>query len=83
MVSTLTTLLLVLLFFFLGHITQAIKKLLGLITKLSLTILNFFGIKISKKQKSIKTSQEFKDTYKEIKRVKLSKSNMKLKSSID
>lgn len=83
MISTLTTLLLILLFFLLGHITQAFKKLVGLITKLSLNILNFFGIKISKKQKSLKMSNEFKETYKEIRRVKLSKNNTKLKSSID
>lgn len=83
MINTIGTILLIILFFFLGHITQAFKKLIGLITKLGLKFLNLFGIKIKKREKHLKQSKEFRDTYKEIKIVKLSKKNLKQKSSID
>lgn len=83
MINTIGTILLIILFFFLGHITQAFKKLIGLITKLGLKFLSLFGIKIKKREKHLKQSKEFRDTYKEIKIVKLSKKNIKQKSSID
>lgn len=83
MVSTIFSILLIILLFFLGHIVQALKKVFGLITKVLLKILNFFGIKIQKKEKSLKLSKEFKETYKEIRVVKISKNNIKQKSSVD
>ena len=83
MVNALVTLLLVVLFFFLGHITQAIKKLLGLVTSLLLKILNLFGITIKKREKHVKVSTDFKLVYKDIKHVNLSKKNIKQQSSID
>ena len=51
MINTIGTILLIILFFFLGHITQAFKKLIGLITKLGLKFLSRFGIKIKKREK--------------------------------
>lgn len=83
MVNAIVTVVLVILFFLLGHIVQAFKKLLGLITSLFLKFLNLFGIKIAKHEKHLKQSKLFEQTYKEIKIVKLSKKNIKQKSSID
>ena len=83
MISIILTTLLILLLFFLGYATQAFKKLFGLLTKISLSILNFFGIKIQTKESSIKVSEEFKNTYRDIKKVKLLKQDTKQKSSID
>lgn len=83
MVNAIVTIVLVILFFLLGHIVQAFKKLLGLIISLFLKFLNLFGIKIAKHEKHLKQSKLFEQTYKEIKIVKLSKKNIKQKSSID
>lgn len=83
MIQAILTVILVVLFFILGHFTQAIKKLLGFITKWILKFLSFFGLKISTREKSVEVSEEFKNTYKDIKIVKLSKKNIKQKSSID
>lgn len=83
MINTLITILCVIVFFLFGQITQAFKKLLSLITKLFLKILNLFGIKLRQKEKHVIISKEFKETYKDIKVVKLSKKNIKQKSSID
>lgn len=83
MIQAILTVILVVLFFILGHFTQAIKKLLGFITKWILKFLSFFGLKISAREKSVEVSEELKNTYKDIKIVKLSKKNIKQKSSID
>lgn len=83
MIQAILTVILVVLFFILGHFTQAIKKLLGFITKWILKFLSFFGLKISTREKSVEVSEEFKNTYRDIKIVKLSKKNIKQKSSID
>ena len=82
MVTIILTLILALLFIFSGQIIQALKKLTKLLTSLILKVLSFFGIKISKKEKTLKVSKEFKQTYKDIKIVKLSKKNLKPISSI-
>lgn len=82
MITIILTLILALLFIFSGQIIQALKKLTKLITSLILKVLSFFGIKISKKEKKVKVSKEFKNIYKDIKMVKLSKKNIKNKSSI-
>lgn len=83
MINIILTIILILLFFFLGFATQAFKKLFGLLTKISLTILNFLGIKIYTKESSIKVSEEFKKTYKGVRKVKLIRQDTKQKSSID
>lgn len=83
MVGIIFTAILITLFFSFGFFTQAFKKLVGLLTKIFLRVLSFLGIKIQTKEKCLKVSNEFKDTYKEIKKVKLSKKNLKEVSSID
>lgn len=83
MVNTIVTILLIILFFFLGHITQAFKKVISLFTNLCLKILNIFGIKITKKERKQKLSEDFKNAYKDIKTVKISRKNIKQKHSID
>lgn len=82
MISYIVTLFLVLTFFLSGYIIQALKKFIGLLTKILLNILSIFGVEINK-EKSIKLSNEFKDAYKDIKIMKLSNKNLKEKSSID
>lgn len=83
MIKIIVTILLVILFIFTGKIIQGLKKLAGILTSNLMKLLSFFGIKIAKKEKSLKLSNEFKNTYKEIKVVKLSKKNLKEQSSID
>ena len=83
MVNTIITGILIITLFLLGHITQGFKKIISLFTDLILKFLNLFGIKINRKEKHLKVSKEFKETYKDIKIVKLSKKNIKQKHSID
>lgn len=82
MIKIIMTILLVILFIFTGKIIQGLKKLVGLITSNLMKLLSFFGIKI-KQEKSLKVSNEFRNTYKDIRIVKLSKKNLKEVSSID
>ena len=83
MIKIIITLLLVCLFFFSGQLIQAVKKLLALFVSNILKLLAFFGIKINRREKKVQVSQQFKETYKDIKIVKLSKKNLKQVSSID
>lgn len=83
MIQIVTTILLAFTLISFGQITQALKKLVGMITKTFLKLINALGIKIERKEQGVKVSQEFKDTYKDIRKVKLSKKNIKQKSSID
>lgn len=83
MIKIIFTIILICLFFFSGKIVQALKKTLSLITSILLKVASFFGIKISTKEKVLKVSDEFKEAYKGIKIVKLSKKNLKQVSSID
>ena len=79
MVNTIVTILLIILFFFLGYITQAFRKIIILFTNLCLKILNIF----TKKERKQKLSEDFKNAYKDIKTVKISRKNIKQKHSID
>ena len=83
MVSIILTSILILIFLFSGHLVDGLKKLVKLITSSLLKLLNFFGIRLKNKEKSIKVSREFRQTYKDIKIVKLSNKNLKQNSSID
>lgn len=83
MVSIILTIILAFLFIFSGRLIHGLKKLQKLITSYLLKFLSFFGIKISKREKTIKLSKEFKETYKDIKVVKLSKKNLKQLNSIN
>ena len=82
-VNIIVSSILVALFFILGNGTQAIKKILSVFTNICLKILSIFGIKINRKEKQVKVSEEFKKSYGDIRIVKLSKKNIKQKSSID
>lgn len=83
MIKIFLTLILICLFFFSGQFIQALKRVLSLITSNLLKLLAIFGIKINKREKKVQTSQQFRQTYKDIKVVKLSKKNLKQVSSID
>lgn len=83
MVNLIVGVLLAITFFFFGQITQALKKLVSLFTGLLCKFLNLIGIKIKKREPQVKVSEEFKKTYKGIKKVKLSRKNIKQSSSID
>ena len=83
MVNLIVGILLAITFFFFGQITQALKKLVSLFTGLLCKFLNLIGIKIKKREPQVKVSEEFKKTYKGIKKVKLSRKNIKQSSSID
>lgn len=83
MIGMIATILLATLFFMSGYIVQALKKIISLLVKIILTILSFFGVKFKSKEKSLKMSDEFKETYKEIRAVKQSNKNLKEKSSVD
>lgn len=82
-VNIIVSSILVALFFILGNGTQAIKKILTVLTNICLKILSIFGVKINRKEKQVKVSEEFKKSYGDIRIVKLSKKNIKQKSSID
>lgn len=83
MISIIMTVLLIILFLFTGRIIDGLKKLVKLIASNLLKLLNFFGIKINRREKNVDVSKEFRQIYKEIKVVKLSKKNLKEISSID
>ena len=83
MINAVVTLIVAIVLFLSGYIIQAIRRIIGLITKLILTIFSFLGVNIKFKEKSIKMSQEFINTYKDIKIMKVSNKNLSVKSSID
>lgn len=83
MLNIITTCLLIILFFLLGYITQVFKAILGLITNIFLTLGRILGIKIHDKERTEKISNDFKIAYKDVRKVKLSRKNIKQKSSID
>ena len=83
MISTVITLIVATLLFLSGYIIQAIRRIIGLLTKLVLTIFSVFGVNLRFREKSLKMSEDFINTYKEIKIVKVSNKNLKEISSID
>ena len=83
MVNIIVTAFCIITFFIFGYITQAFKKLLSLLTTIFMRILSIFGIRFTKREKTVIVSENFKNTYKEIRVVKQSKKNLKQKSSID
>lgn len=83
MISLFLNILLIFTFLFSGLFVQAFKKFISIITTYSLKVLSFFGIRFKNKEQDVWISEEFKNTYKEIKTVKLSKKNIKQESSID
>lgn len=82
-INIIISLLLIFFLVFLGQITYALRKFLGLITTLLLKLLSFFGIRINRKEKQVKVSNEFRETFKEIRMVKKANKNLSTLSSID
>lgn len=83
MIKIILTLILILIFFILGNFIPALKKLINLIVSNFLKLLSLFGIKIKKREQTLNVSPQFKETYKEIKIVKLANKNIKSISYID
>lgn len=83
MVNALVTLVMIALFFLSGRIYESIKRLLMLIVDIFLKILNLFGIQIDRKERRLRVPKEFRNTFKDIRVVKISKENNKLKPSIN
>lgn len=83
MVALLLNILLIFIFFFSGYVVQAVKKLISVSTDWFLKLLNLLGVRFKSREETLCMSEEFKNTYKEIKIVKLSKKNIKQQSSID
>lgn len=83
MVSAVVTFGMIFLLLASGRIYEGIKKLITLIVDILLKIANFCGLGISKTERRIHTSREFKKTFKDIKIVKKSKENNKIKPSIN
>lgn len=83
MISIAVSFLMILLFLISGKIVEGIKRLLMLIVDILLKLLNLFGIRINTRERHIKTSRLFKQTFKDIKIVKQSKENNKMKPSIN
>lgn len=83
MVSAVVTFGMIFLLLASGRIYEGIKKLITLIVDILLKIANLCGLSISKTERRIHTSKEFKKTFKDIKIVKKSKENNKIKPSIN
>ena len=83
MVSAVVTFGMIFLLLASGRIYEGIKRLITLIVDILLKIANFCGLGISKTERRIHTSKEFKKTFKDIKVVKKSKENNKIKPSIN
>lgn len=83
MISFIGSLLLIISFFLSDYLIEALKRTIKLFTKYILKLLSFFGIKLRIKEKSLKVSDEFKKTFKEIRAVKLSNKNLKEIALID
>ena len=83
MVSAVVTFGMIFLLLASGRIYEGIKRLITLTVDILLKIVNFCGLGISKSERKIHTSKEFKKTFKDIRTVKKSKENNKIKPSIN
>ena len=83
MVSAVVTFSMIFLLISSGRIFEGVKRLIQLLVDIFLKIANICGLKISKTERRIHTSRQFKNTFKDIKIVKKSKQNNKLKPSIN
>lgn len=77
MIGIFFTILLIIVFILTGKFIPAFKKLIQFITKMFLKLLSLLGITFTKKEKKLELSKDFKNTYKEIKVMRKSKSNLK------
>lgn len=83
MVSVIVTFFMIIVFFVSGSVVEAVKRLLMLLLDSCLKIFNLFGLHVSRTERKLHMSKEFRQTYKEIIVVRKSKENTKLKSSIN
>lgn len=83
MINAITTIVFIVLLFFTGKLVECLKYLLKLIVTVTLKILNLIGINVSITETTVKTSKLFKNTFQEIKVVKRSRQNKKIKTSIN
>ena len=83
MLNVAVTLICALFFLASGSLIQGIKRLFQIFITLILKILSLLGIEIKKREGRIKISKEFKNTFKDIKIVRRSKQNNKIKPSIN
>lgn len=83
MISAVVSFLMICLFLLSGKIVEGFKRLLTLVCDILLKILNLFGIQINTRERRIRTSRLFRKTYKDIKIVKKSKENNKMKPSLN
>lgn len=83
MIALILNIIMIFTFFFSGYVVQGIKKFISVSTSWFLKLLSLFGIRLKAREESVYLSEEFKNTYKGIRVVKLSKKNIKQQSSID
>ena len=83
MISAIVSFGMVILLFFSGRIYESVKRLLILFTDIFLKIFNIFGIKLNRTERRIRVSNKFKEVFKDIRIVKQSKENVKIKPSIN
>lgn len=80
--NILISLIMILIFFIQGRIFEVLKKIVSLFIKIVFNILKLLGIRVNGVESKLRTSKQFKENFKEIKLVKESKENIKLKHSI-
>lgn len=83
MISALTAVAVIVSFLLSGYIFQALKRIAMFAVRVFFWVLSFFRIKVYNKEKPIQMSADFNKAYPEIRKVKISNKNIKLKSSID
>lgn len=83
MLNLVITLLCAIFFLLSGRLIQFIKRIFQIILQLILGFLNLLGIKIKTDEIPLKTSPLFKQTYKDIRVVKKSKKNRRIKRSLN
>ena len=69
--------------FLIGNLTQAIKKLVSTITTLFCRLFRIQNFLLFEKERTVHTSKEFKEQFKEIRVVKKSNQNLRIKRSIN
>lgn len=83
MVSAIVTFGMIFLLVISGRLYEAVRRFISLIVSIFFKIANLFGIQVSKTEVKIFVSKSFLDTFEDIRVVKKSKQNNKLKSSIN
>lgn len=83
MISVATSLLFIILLFLSGKLFECVKYILKFVATVGLKLLNLIGIKVELKEPRIRTSRAFKKAFQEIKVVRKSKNNIKIKPSIN